>query len=639
MKKLTTLLLLLAAACLAAASNVHWTGRIDPADPHSGEAARLILTAKIDPSWHIYSITQKVQPGPIGTSFDVSKSPAVAKVEAPVEPPPKKLHDPNFGIDVMEFENEVSFAIPIKLAPGVSGIQKVVVTANDQSCNDRMCDRPESVDVPITFAVAGGSPRPDHLALNTGPPPQSANFAGSGSASPTPDKSAAPADQFSKTLRSAQEGGLFSLIVLAFSAGLLALLTPCVFPMIPITVSYFAKSSGGEKKVNYSGAVAYCLGIIGTFTGLGLAMTLIFGASGIQRLATNPYLNLAIAVLFIVLALSLFGVFELRLPSGIVNKASQGSRMGGLVGPILMGLTFSLTSFTCTVPFVGTILLETTKGDWTDPLIGMVAFSTAFSLPFFLLALFPQYLARLPKSGSWMNTVKGFMGFLEIAAAIKFLSNADLVWQMGLLTRSVVLALWAIIGVTAALYLFGLIVQPHGGGKVGWGRAGFGVLSLVATVLFLAGIKGASLGELNPFLPPDPYPGISHASAAGEIAWIPRYQDALVKAKAASQPMFVDFTGVTCTNCRWMEQNMFTRPEVRKLIDGYVPVELYTDRAQAEDRFNAKLQVDLTKSESLPAYAIVSPDGKPLRVFQGSTRDPQEFIRFLAPPSGALVRN
>lgn len=629
MKRLLTVLVFLCCCVFALADPVTWSAQLQPADARPGESAQVLLTAKIEPGWHLYAIDQ-TPGGPAITKIGLVKGASLESNGGVVQPQPIKAYDPNFEMDVRMFEGAATFAIPVKIADTATGTGSAKVSVYFQTCTNKVCAKPETKEIQVAFTVAAGTARPNHMKPLTAVPAQPAEYRTSESEPSKPTPVPASTDDFSDALQKAQSSGLPAFIWFAFVAGLLALLTPCVFPMIPITVSYFSKAQEAGKKTDYRGAVAYCLGIIGTFTGLGLVVTLIFGASGVQRLATNPFVNLALAVLFIVLAANLFGLFEIIIPASLVNKAHSGSRKGGIVGPLLMGLTFTLTSFTCTVPFVGSILVAASQGQLLYPIVGMLAFSTAFALPFFLLALFPQYLAKMPKSGSWLSTVKGFMGFLELAAAVKFLSNTDLVWQLALIPRSIFLSIWAIIGTLAALYLLGWIVLGHDSkaAKIGWGRRLVGLAMFGATFYCLAGLKGGSLGELNAFLPPDPYPG-QKATGQQEIAWIGKYTDAVAQAKKENRPMFVNFTGVTCTNCRWMEQNMFPKPEVLRELKNYIPVELYTDRATPEDDSNATLQVQLTKVKTLPVYAIVSPDGKLIKSFGSSTRDTQQFVSFL----------
>jgi thiol:disulfide interchange protein DsbD len=467
------------------------------------------------------------------------------------------------------------------------------------------------------------------MAALTGVPEQSAGYVDPTSGGPA--ESGAVTDDFNTQFSKAKESGLLAFVWLSFIAGLFALLTPCVFPMIPITVSFFSKTVEGERKTNYGGAGAYCLGIIGTFTALGLIVTLIFGASGIQQLATNPWVNLALVVVFVALALSLFGLFEIAVPSSVLTRLSKVSKAAGFVGPLLMGLTFTLTSFTCTVPIVGTLLAGAASGEsMLYPVLGMLAFSAAFALPFFFLALFPQAITKLPRSGAWLSTVKIFMGFIEIAAAVKFLSNVDLVWQLAWLTKPVFLAIWATIAFVAGLHLMGWLKLPkESESKPGVLRRGFGLATLAGAVFCLGAIEGVNLGELEAFLPPDPYPGRHSTAAKGSVAWKDNFDAGLQVSKTEDKPMFINFTGVTCTNCRWMEKNMFTRADVAAEINRYVPVELYTDRSTKGDLDNRALQKELTKVVTLPVYVLVSPEGKPLRIFQGSTRDVDQFLAFL----------
>jgi thiol:disulfide interchange protein DsbD len=556
-----TLLALLALPAWAQ-DPVKWSARLDPADARAGEGARVIVAAKIDAPWHLYSLTRVS--GPVPTSITLAPGKALTAAGKPVQPPPIKKHDPNFETQVELYEGAVAFGLPVKLAPGLKGAQKATVKVRFQVCTDRSCLPPTTVQVPVAFTVPAGPARPNRAAAVTAVPPQppgakkaegetpaiaTTGSRNTGSGEPRAESTSAPSaanGSFNDRIKQAQSRGLGAFLWLALSMGFLALLTPCVFPMVPVTVSFFSKQQetgrGGLR-----GPVAYCLGIIATFTGLGLFITLLFGATGIQQFATNPWVNLAMATLFIVLALNLFGVFEIIVPAWLLNRAHSGSQKGGLLGPMLMGLTFTLTSFTCTVPFVGTLLVATAKGSTLWPLAGMLAFSTAFASPFFLLALFPQWLARLPKSGSWLTSVKAYMGFLELAAAVKFLSNTDLVWQTMLLTRPVFLSIWSTIAIVAAGYLLGWFRLPHDGPvQPGWMRRGLGLATAIVGIWCLGAIGGRSLGELDAFLPPESYgakPGT--AFAAGKIPWEHDYDAAVARAKSEGKALFINFTGYT----------------------------------------------------------------------------------------------
>lgn len=602
---------------------VKWTGTLIPPDARAGESAQLVLTADVTAGWHIYSLTQP--PEGVPTSFEV-KGDAVSIAGKPVEPAPPVKPD---AVGVMRgmFEH-VSFGIPVTIGK-VSGKQSVTVVATAQACDAKVCLPAIPKELKVEFTVSPGEARPDRLSAITTPPAQPAGYE-----APKSEPKSGPkggVDETQDKIKQAREGGLAQYLLLAFLAGLAALITPCVFPMIPVTVSFFSKkTSDGEKKVNYRDALAYCFGIIGTFTLLGLVVTLVFGSTGVQDLATNPWVNLAMFALFVFLAINLFGVVEIRLPSKLVNSAYQGSRKGGLAGPLLMGLTFSLTTFTCTVPFVGTLLAAAAQGDLLYPTLGMAAFSSAFALPFFLLALFPQFLARMPKSGGWLATVKAFMGFLELVAAVKFLSSAELAFNLGWITRSVFLALWATILAIAGLYTLGWLRMGHEDdtAKIGWARRIVGVATTAAAVWCLAGIQGRSLGLFDSFAPPDPYPGTATAAGAhGAVPWLDSYETAVAQAKAAGKPVFINFTGVNCSNCRWMERNMFPRAAIVEEMKNFVPVELYTDRPMDKER--QALQKKLVGVALNPTYVLVSSEGKVLKVHQGLEQDEAKFLEFL----------
>jgi len=603
---------------------VKWSASFDPADTRAGEVGMVVLKAEIQDGWHIYSLKDVAEATP--TSFTLPAG-ILEKAGDPQSDKPIVKYDNNFMANTAIHEGTAMFRVPVRIKAGTAGAQAAKVSVTYQGCDKSRCLRPETEELPLSLTVAPGEPRPDRT--------KSAPAA----TTTQPTSGDGQTDAFAARVQKTKDQGLLPYLWFAFSFGLLALVTPCVFPMIPITVSYFTKGKKDGGKADVKGALAYCLGIMGTFTALGLVMTALFGATGINKLAANPWVNLGLAILFLVLAANLMGIFEIRPPSWLVNKTSEKSRTSsGLVGPILMGLTFSLTSFTCTVPFVGSILATASRGEYVYPTLGMLAFSAAFALPFFLLAIFPSLLARLPKSGSWLNTVKVFMGFLEIAAALKFISNVDLVWQAGVITRSVFLALWTCIAVLGCLYLLGAIRLPHEdpGIKVGLLRRLFALGSLAAAGVCLAALQGKPLGQFSAFLPPDPYPGSKNVK--GELyQWSDNYEAALETAKQSGKNLFIDFTGVTCTNCRYMEINVFPLPSVNERFKKFVLVRLYTDRGTKEDLHNQTLEDQLAKTNSLPAYVIVSPQGKVLKVHQQQIGMNDE-AQFLAALDSVLKR-
>ena len=484
-----------------------------------------------------------------------------------------------------------------------------------------------------------------------------------------PEETMAAADGGPMTIREeieeSKKKGIFGYILLAMGFGFIALGTPCVFPMIPITISFFTKREQNSRGQAVRDASIYGLGIILTFTALGAIVAAIYGAAGVNAMATNPWVNLLIAGIFVAFALSLFGLFEIQVPSSVLNRLNAKANSGaGVSSILLMGFVFSLTSFTCTVPFVGPALASVGDGgDWFWPIIGMAAFATVFALPFFLLALFPSWLKAMPKSGGWLNAVKVTMGFVEIAAAMKFLSNADLVWDWGVLTREAVLSVWIAVAILSALYLLGRFRLPHDTpmDKIGVVRMLFSMSFLAVGFWLLTGLFGGRLGEADAFLPPQEYPGRGNTSILANIAapsassggeetlaenrvmaegmeWVKDdYENALVEAKATGKPIFIDFTGYTCTNCRWMEVNVFTKDDVQELMSQYVLVRLYTDRREESNQRNRQMQIDRFKTIDLPYYVVVTPNDEVIdeTVF---TRDVDAFKSFLKRGLAAVER-
>ena len=401
--------------------------------------------------------------------------------------------------------------------------------------------------------------------------------------------------------------------------GALSLLTPCVFPMVPITVSYFTKHAESTRARAAGSAALYGLGIVLTFTVFGSVLAAVAGAAGLNRFAANPWVNLAITALFLIFALNLFGLYELRLPAGVLTRLDGMSRRRGTsaAGTLLMALTFTVTSLTCTAAFIGTLLVVAAQGEWQRPIAGLLAYSATFALPFVALAMAPQLVSQLPRSGPWLARVKVVMGFLEIAAAMKFLSNADLVWSWGIFTRGVVLIAWIATALGLVAYL--LARRP------GAGRLAAALATLAFAVWLGTGVSGRRLGELEAFLPP----ATVHA-ASSELTWITNDLDAaLAEARASKRLVIIDFTGYTCTNCRWMEANMFPRPEVRAALDTFVRARLYTDGQGPVYEQQQRFQQDRFQTVALPLYAIVDPDRRPVATFAGLTRDQDEFLRFL----------
>ncbi|MDA1191927.1 MAG: protein-disulfide reductase DsbD family protein [Candidatus Poribacteria bacterium] len=624
------------------AEKVDFAAEFAPADARLGETVELSVKATVEAGWHIYSMTpHEGDVGPIPTSIALDAPTSLVPLGDFQEPPPHVKFDEAFGIDIGQFEGAVTFARSYRVANDATlGNLTVTPVVKFMVCSDRVCLPPTTVETSAALTISAGVARPEFAPKA----PVAEPVVEVGQDEPTPTLNTTDSDLSStdgkttSALNAARSQGFWAYIGFAVSMGFLALLTPCVFPMIPITVSFFTKKEGLSRTQGLIQALVYSGGIILTFTGLGIVLALLFGAAAIQGVAANVWINLLIATIFIVFALNLFGAFEIQVPYQLLGflggKSGEGS---GTVGTILMGLTFSLTSFTCTVPFVGTVLVAATQGELMWAILGMLAFSSAFASPFFFLALFPQLLTTLPKSGGWLNAVKVTMGFLELAAALKFLSNIDLVMGWGVFPRELFLAAWVAIALLAGYYLLGKLLLPHDTPveRLGVGRLMFSVLFFSIGFYLVTGLFGKPLGELDAFLPPySMSDGIAVAESASSpnnvhTEWLQNYDDALIAAKRDDKPIFIDFTGVTCTNCRWMEKNIFNRSPIAETFLEYVPVQLWTDLPKPESRAYQQMQAERFGTVALPFYALMTPDDKVIATFDGLTRNPDEFLWFL----------
>lgn len=585
-------------------------------DAAAGSAVESVLSAEIEPGWHLYALDQP-DGGPIKTTIKIAPELPFELIKAVASAEPQIKPDPNFIVNDKPLETKfyvdnAEFKISAK-ATAATRYEQLALDVRFQLCNDTTCLPPKTLRLSAAGTEAIGR-----------------------------DGSVKTADAKPEILTPVNgnaDQDLWGFIWLAATLGLLSLLTPCVFPMIPITVSYFTNHSSGSRGKAVKLATIYSLGIIATFTLLGMILAIFVGAAGINLFAANPWVNILITAIFLFFAFNLFGAYEIAVPSSLLTNLDRLTRStegegSGIAGALLMGLTFTLTSFTCTSPFVGTILVSASQGEWKAPLLGMLVFSFVFALPFFVLALVPQLAAQLPRAGGWMNSVKVTMGFLEVAAAMKFLSNADLVWKWGIFTRDVVLAIWIAIGIVLAMYLLGKFQLSHDSKpeRIGALRLVSAIVSLAISFYLITGLFGAKLGELEAFLPPDlSQETSSFGSSSGErLTWMRNdYEGALAKAKAENKYLFVDFTGYTCTNCRWMEANVFPKSEVEAELKKMILVQLYTDGEGEIYEKNFQLEQDMFGTVALPYYAIIDGDGKPVATFAGLTRNVPEFVGFL----------
>lgn len=460
-------------------------------------------------------------------------------------------------------------------------------------------------------------------------------------------------------LQDAESKGYWGIFVLGFLGGLIALLTPCVFPMIPLTVSFFTKKSGSRAKGIFDAGM-YGLFILLIYLLLSIPFHFLDSSNPeiLNTISTNVYLNLFFFAIFVVFALSFFGLFEITMPSSLANKADSKSNIGGLAGIFFMALTLALVSFSCTGPILGSLLagsLSTNGGAW-QLTIGMGGFGLALALPFTLFALFPNWLNSLPKSGSWLTSVKIVLGFLELALAVKFLSNADLVKHWGLLKRETFFLIWIIIGILLTLYLFGILRFPQEGKpKLTKIRKGLGITVAAFTIYLIPGLtktEYANRSLISGFPPPLSYSIYGEDAFKGVEADIKNdYEAALKRAKEENKPLLIDFTGWACVNCRRMEENVWIVPEVKKLIEeNYILVSLYVDDREllpAEEQFIETLPDGSQKliktignkfatfqninfsSVSQPLYVALSPDEKLLTHPVGYVPDEKEYADWL----------
>jgi thiol:disulfide interchange protein len=618
MRAVFALVLLCASSAHAGQADdpVKWSAKVAAKTVRPGATLDVTVTGVAEDEWHVYSVTQGPG-GPVPTTITIGPRALFTRAGAIRGPQPTTAFDPNFEIKTETYDGRFALVVPVRVSPDAPASAATLhIEVGYQACTSRLCLPPRTVTLAVPVKFIGGGRTSEVAAA---PPPLAADLRPPTSdlpPSPRLRRASRPPVSFGA---GADSWGAF--IWLALSMGALSLLTPCVFPMVPITVSYFTRHAAPTRARAIGSAAIYGLGIVLTFTVLGSALAAVAGAAGLSRFAANPWVNLAITALFLVFAMNLFGLFELRLPVDLVSRLDGMSRRRGTsaAGTLLMALTFTITSLTCTAAFIGTLLVVAAQGEWQRPIVGLLAYSTTFALPFVALAIAPQLVSQLPRSGPWLARVKVIMGFLEIAAAMKFLSNADLVLSWGVFTRNVVLVSWVATAVLLAAYLAGKSA----------GRLTATIATLAVAAWLATGVSGRRLGELEAFLPPATV-SAEAPPHTGELAWATNDLDAaLAEARTSGRLVLIDFTGYTCTNCRWMEANMFPRPEIREALGGFVRARLYTDGQGALYDRQQRYQQERFRTVALPLYAIVDGDQRAVATFAGLTRDPQEFLRFL----------
>jgi thiol:disulfide interchange protein len=622
--KLAAFLFVATAAYAQRLNPITWTAEAEPSSVAPGAKALIRVTATMQSPWHLYSLSTP-KGGPIATTIAIADSPVIKGFQIH-QPKPERKFDPNFNLDVENYGEKAVFLLVADVAPDApAGEVEVPVQTRFQACTDKQCLPPRRVT-----AVAKLNINP---AVRAAPPVIPAGYTLFDPTAPPPPATASSTKAPAAQTQAAQEG-LATFLAVAFGFGLAAIFTPCVFPMIPITLSFFLNKEGTTRGQSVRQALLFCLGIIVLFTAMGLGIAAAVGPFGVVQLGSNPWVNGFIAVVFAAFGLSLLGAFEITLPSGLLNRMNQASENGGIVGTLLMGLTFSLTSFACVGPFVGTLLAGSVQRGGMEPALGMMSFATGLASPFFLLALFPSYLQRMPRSGGWLVRVKVVLGFIVLAAMLKYVSSVDQVLQWNLLTRERFLAAWFVLFLLPGLYILGWLRMEgiNADQPMGVTRLLIGAAFVIFAVSLLPGMFGAPLGELDAYVP------LSNRAAgsggggesAGGVAWTKNDLDAAMKKAAAENKLvFVSFTGYACTNCHWMKANMFTRPEIASAMTEFAAVELYTDGTDEASEKNQQLQDKMFQTVAIPFYAILDPSGRVIASQAGLNRNAPEFLAFL----------
>ena len=665
----TTLLLAFTSLQAQVADPVHFKTQLNTLQ---GDQAEIVFSCAIDPGWHVYS-TDIGDDGPIKATFNVDKMDGVELV-GQLQPRGKvtEQYEEMFGCNLRFFENQGAFVQKIRFTKPQYAIECYLEYG---ACNDQMCMPPSTVE----FAQKGDAPVPaakqeEKPAETKAEEPQQAEEAVPVEAT---DESTdvAVADSVALLKTEAEEGDLYapileelkafeeggsndinmSLIVIFLSglvAGFLAVLTPCVWPIIPMTVSFFLKRNKERKKA-IKEAFTYGASIVVIYVLLGLVVTLIWGPSKLNELSTNAVFNIFFALLLIVFAASFLGAFELTLPSSWSNKIdAKSEKTTGLLSIFLMAFTLALVSFSCTGPIVGFLLVAvSTQGDILAPTIGMLGFAIALAIPFTLFALFPSLLKSAPKSGGWMNTVKVVLGFIELAFALKFLSVADLAYGWHLLDRETFLSLWIVLFALLGIYLLGWLKFPHDDDSRRTNVPQFflGLISLAFAVYMVPGLWGAPLKAVSAFAPPMYTQDFNLYDNSVEAKYTD-YELGMAAAEREGKPVMVDFTGYGCVNCRKMEAAVWTDDKVRDILNNdYVLISLYVDdktplpetvtviEANGQTRKLrtigdkwSYLQRTKIGANTQPYYVLLDPKtGRPLNGLRSYDEDVDAYVKFL----------
>jgi len=674
-KKIVTGLLLLGLLPIFTISQVltpvKWSFSVD--QPKPGEAT-LLLIANIDPNWHLYS--QDIPPnGPIPTSFRFNKSADYMLVGNVMEPKPIVENDPNFDMVLKYFSDKPVFRQKIKVLS--SKDFSITGSLEFMCCDDKQCIPPEEVE--FSFNIKGNPVTTvTNVTNDTAKTIQAVIVKNFDSLQKQAD------DKILRTTEAdtAADKSLLWFFIISFLAGLAAIVTPCVFPMIPMTVTFFMHDTTSKRKARFE-AIVYGLSIVVIYTVIGTIVAVTLGANFANFLSTHWLPNVFFFLIFVVFAASFLGMFEITLPGWLVNKADKKADKGGYTGAFFMAFTLVLVSFSCTGPIVGAILVKSAGGAVLMPIIGMLGFSLAFALPFALFAFFPSWLAGLPKSGGWLNSVKVVLGFLELALGLKFLSIADQTYHWGILDREVYLAFWIVIFTLMGFYLLGKLKFNHDSDLpfISVPRITLAIITFAFVIYMIPGMWGAPLKALSGYLPPQTSMDfdlntiiqreIRQVNAGGglvtqettlcgkskysDFLHLPHglegyfdYKQALGCAKKLNKPIFIDFTGHGCVNCREMEANVWSDPQVlQRLREKYIVTALYvddkTDLPENEwvtSKYDGKVKKTIGKKyadfqisrfnvNSQPYYVLLDTSGNLLTTPRAYDKNVEAFIKFL----------
>lgn len=607
---------------------VTWSSSVEMNDERNG---RLIFKASIDEGWHLYGIDlPDGGPNPTTFTFDKVEGMTLNGDITPSRKPHEQV-DMVFHLKLNWWEDKVDFYQDFTLNEP-NGAYLVEASVRFQGCNDGSCIPPSTE----TFDFKGGNVTSENT-----PSEETLQTDNKALSAPTHQESSANkwwnpvvfTDDASDNTASIAESSWWYIFIWGFIGGLVALLTPCVWPMIPLTVSFFLKKSNSRRR-SIADAFTYGCAIVVIYLVLGLAITLIFGASKLNDLATNAVFNLLFFLLLVVFAISFFGAFDIKLPSKWSNSVdSKAERTTGILSIFFMAFTLVLVSFSCTGPIIGTLLVEAASvGDITGPAIGMGAFALALAIPFTLFAIFPSWLKEMPRSGGWLNSVKVVLGFLELALSLKFLSVADLAYGWGILDREVFVSLWVIIFILLGMYLLGKLRFSHDAplDHVPVGRFFLSLISLAFAVYLIPGLWGAPLKSVSAFVPPL-YTQDFNLYEGGNFKVFHDFDEGMAYANENNRPVLVDFSGYGCVNCRKMEGAVFDTQEVSSIIkENFVLITLMVDDKTSLEKTievneNGKtvmlktigdkwsyLQRSKFAANSQPYYVMLDNEGKPL---------------------------